>query len=119
MIINVQTGQYRSRSLRPGVRRRVVARRRREMSPELRRAAGITLGAGLFVLLAGGCFLHWITAGESMRIKQLQAVTVTLDSANIELRAKKAALLSSKHIEAVAAVRLGLHAPVDGQYHRL
>ena len=119
MIINVQTGQYRSQRLRPGLRRRVVVRRNREMSPALRRAVGITLGAGLFCLLAGGCFFHWITASESMRIKQLQAVTVTLDSANIELRAQKETLLSPRHIEAVAAVRFGLHAPVAGQVHRL
>ncbi len=119
MIINVQTGQYRSRALRPGLRRRVVARRTREMSPELRRAAGITLCVGLFVLLAGGSFFHWISIKESSQISQLQAATAALDSANIELRARKAGLLAPKHIEAVAAVRFGLHAPVDGQYHRL
>ena len=119
MIINVQTGQYRSRSLRAGLRRRAAVRRSREMSPELRRSIGITLCAALFVLLAGGWFFHWTSGHESRRIEELQAVTAALDSANIELRARKAGLLAPKHIEAVAVVRFGLHSPVDGQYHRL
>ncbi len=119
MIIHAQTGQYRSRTLRPGLRRRVAARQTEEMSSELRRAVGITLCTALFFLLAGGWFFHWITVGESLRTEQLQAVTASLDTANINLRAKKAGLLSPKHIEAVAAVRFGLHAPVSGQVHRL
>ncbi len=94
MIIHAQTGQYRSRTLRPGLRRRVAARRTEEMSPELRRAVGITLCTALFFLLAGGWFFHWITVGESLRTEQLQAVTASLDTANINLRAKKAGLLS-------------------------
>ncbi|RUM40094.1 MAG: hypothetical protein DSY57_00250 [Desulfobulbus sp.] len=119
MIIHAQTGQYRSRVLRPGLRRRVAVRRTEEMSAELRRAVGITICAALFFLLAGGRFFHWITENEYRQVEQLHAVSASLDSANITLRAKKAGLLSPKHIEAVAAVRFGLHVPVSGQVHRL
>ena len=119
MIIHAQTGQYRSRTLRPGLRRRVAARRMPEMSAELRQAVGITLCVALFFLLAGGQFFHWVTGNDFQQVEQLHAVSASLDSANITLRAKKAGLLSPKHIEAVAAVRFGLHAPVSGQVHRL
>ncbi|HHD56631.1 MAG TPA: hypothetical protein ENK89_02995 [Desulfobulbaceae bacterium] len=119
MIIHAQTGQYRSRTLRPGLRRRAAVRRTEEMSAQLRRAVGITICVAFFVFLTGGMFFHWITGNEYQQVEQLHAVSASLDSANINLRAKKAGLLSPKHIEAVAAVRFGLHAPVAGQVHRL
>ncbi len=119
MITHVQPGRYRSRILRPGLRRRVAARRTEEMSMELRRAVGITLCVALFFLLAGGQFFHWIIKNDYRQVDQLHAVAASLDSANITLRAKKAGLLSPKHIEAVAAVRFDLHVPVSGQVHRL
>ncbi len=119
MIINAQTSQYRCRAMRPGLRQQVSARPAKKMSPEMRQAVALTLGTALFLVLAGGQFFHWIAQNDYLQVAQLQAVSASLDSANINLRAKKAGLMSPKHIEAVAAVRLDLHAPTPGQVHRL
>lgn len=119
MIINVQTSQYRCRTMRPGLRQRVSARPAKRMSMEMRQAVSLTLGIALFLVLAGGQFFHWIAQNDYRQVVQLQAVSASLDSANINLRARKAGLMSPKHIEAVAAVRLDLHAPTSGQVHRL
>ncbi len=119
MMINAQTGSYRYRAIRPGVRQRVIAGRPERMSPALRQAVAVTLGAALFFVLTIGQLFNWMTMNDYRQVEQLQAVSRSLGAVNINLRAKKAGFMAPKHIEAVAAVRLGLHAPTSGQVHRL
>jgi len=119
MIVNAQVNQYRVRTLRPGMRQRVAAGRTATMSPSLRRAFMLVLATAAVVFLAGGQCLHWAVAHQYCQVEQIRAISAQLESDNIKLRAKRAGLLSPDHIEALAAVRLGLHAPVKGQVHRL
>jgi len=70
MIIHAQTGQYRSRVLRPGLRRRVAVRRTEEMSAELRRAVGITICAALVFFLPAASFF---TGSLKMSIGRLSS----------------------------------------------
>ncbi len=119
MIVNAHVHQYRVRSMRPGMRQRVAAGRATVMSPSLRRAIMLVLAVAAVVLVAAGQCLHWAVVRQYEQVEQVRAISAQIESANIELRARRAGMLSPAHIEALAAVRLGLHAPVKGQVHRL
>jgi len=119
MIINAQANQYRARTLRPGIRQRVAADRTGTMSASLRRALLLVLASAVVVVLVVGQLLHWGVVRQYRQVEQLRAVSARLETDNINLRAKRAGLMSPAHIEALAAVRLGLHAPARGQVHHL
>lgn len=119
MIVNAQIRPYRCRTGTAGIRQRVAVNHSSEMSVELRRAVVLVLCAALFSVVACGQFLHWRIANDSQVVEQLQAVSSDLAAENMNLLARRARLMSPEHIEAVAAVRLGLHEPGKDQVHRL
>lgn len=119
MIVNAQVRPYRCRTGTVGMRRRVAAHNTGEMSAPMRRAVIIVLCVALFLVVAIGQFLHWRIMQGARVVEQMQAVSSSLNAENVHLLARRARLMSPEHIEAVAAVRLGLHVPGKGQVHRL
>jgi len=120
MIVNAQARPYRYRTITSGFRQRSsVGRRTQEMSVAFRRAVGITLCAAFVLVFACGQFFHWMIMKDYQEISQLQVIATDLGTANINELAKRAKLMSPQHVEAVAAVRLDLHAPTKGQIHNL
>jgi len=119
MIVHAQPNQYRVRTLRPGRGQRVAGGRSAAMSPALRRAATLVLATAAVVLLAAGQCLHWAVVRQYHQVERLRARSAQLEAANSTLRANRANLFSPAHIEALAAVRLGLHTPTKGQVHHL
>ena len=119
MIVNAQVRPYRCQAGTLGRRRRVSANTAGALSVRLRRAVIIALCAALFLVVACGQLFHWRIMSAHQTTQQLQSVSVALDAENANLLAQRARLMSRKHVEAVAAVRLDLHAPVQGQVHRL
>jgi hypothetical protein len=119
MIVNAQTRPYRRQAKTMGIHQRVAANHADEMSVPLRRAVIIALCTALFLVVACGQFLHWRIMSGHQAVTQLQSASSALSVENINLLATRARLMSSEHIEAVAAVRLDLHVPGKGQVHRL
>jgi hypothetical protein len=64
-------------------------------------------------------FLHWRIDNNRATLDQLQSVRRDVGSKNISLLAARARLMSTGHVEAVAAARLQLYRPEKGQQHRL
>jgi hypothetical protein len=79
----------------------------------------LVLASAVAIVLVVGQFLHWGVVRQYNQVEQLRTVSAQLETDNINLRARRAGLMSPAHIEALAAVRLGLHAPVKGQVHHL
>jgi len=89
------------------------------MSVAFQRAVGIILCSAFVLVLACGQIFHWAIAKDYREIGRLQIVASQLGTENINRLAKRAQLISPRHIEAVAAVRFDLHAPTEGQVHHL
>ncbi len=119
MIVNAQVRPYRFQAGTLGRRRRVSAKTAGAMSVRLRRAVIMALCAALFLVVACGQLLHWRIMSAYLATEQLQSVSAVLGTENVNLLAERVCLMSRKHVEAVASVRLGLRAPVKGQVHRL
>ena len=119
MIVNAQARPYRYRAMSAGFRRHPAAGRAKEMSVVFRRAVGITLCAACMLVLACGQIFHWAIVKDYHEIDQLRVVSSEFGTENINRLAKRAQLISPKHIEAVAAVRFDLHVPTEGQVHHL
>lgn len=119
MIGNMQSRSYRCQTMATGLRQDIASGHTKEMSAQLRRAMCIVLGVALFIVLACGQFFHWKIMVSEQVVDQVQVEASTLGTENINLLAKRARLLSPAHVEAMAAVRLGLHAPAKSQVHRL
>jgi len=119
MIVHAQVNQYRSRTLRPGIRQRVAAARDKAMSASLRRAMLLVLVSAAVVVITVGQLLHWAVVRQYHQVEQARALGSQLETTNINLRARKAGIMAPAHIEALAAVRLGLHTPDKGQVHHL
>jgi len=64
-------------------------------------------------------FFHWQIMRGDGTAAHLEAVSVDLQNENSALLAQKNRLLSTSHVQALAAARLALHEPGKGQVHRL
>lgn len=89
------------------------------MSVEFRRFVCVILCVAFVLVLGCGQIFHWTIVKNCQKIDQLQMVSSELGTENINRLAKRAQLMSPKHVEAVAAVRFDLHAPTKGQVHHL
>jgi len=117
MIINVQANQFRNRPVQAvGIPARD---RNSEMSPALKQAMLSAVFVTVLITLAISQVIGWQVHRVENRRQLLQERADSLNSEQINLLARRAKLLSPGYIEAVAAVRLGLHAPDKGQVHRL
>ncbi len=117
MMQNIRT--FRAPVTTLGMRQRVVSRRQEPMSRDLVRAIAIVV---VMAVMAVGCisqFIHWRYESDLETLAQLQSVRKTMGTENINVLAARARLLSKSHVEAVAAARLQLFRPEDGQLHHL
>ena len=116
MMINVQANHYRNRSVGAVG---LGASRTQEISRPLKRAMLIAAGVAVFAVLALSQVIAWQVGRIMDHQEILQEKTDSLNSEQINLLARRAKLRSPEHVEALAAVRLGLRVPADSQVHRL
>lgn len=119
MFVNAQIRPYGCQANIMGRSQRVAASHAGETSVQLRRVIIFSLCAALFLVMACGQFLHWRIMSSHQAAEQLQSASLVLNVDCLNLLAKRARLLTPEHVQAVAAVRLDLHVPGQGQVHRL
>lgn len=101
-----------------GIRQHVLSGEE-ALSGNMIRPMAVVLLVAITVVFIMSQFFHWRIGHERTTLEQLQSVRRDVGSENIRLLAARAGLMSTGHVEAVAAVRLQLYHPETGQLHRL
>ena len=116
MIQNIRT--FRTPAAALGMRQHVSSAEE-SLSGNMIRPMAVVLLAAITIVFIMSQFFHWRIGHERATLEQLQSVRRNVGTENISLLAARARLMSTSHVEAVAAVRLQLYRPETGQLHRL
>ena len=110
-----QSGPYRIRVAQLGWRQRITSQPLSQASTLLKRLLALLAAGTLILILLSTVILHSLMVRTKTEMARLEEAHTQLAMENIRLKAVRARFFSPDHLREVAAARLRLHPPAQGQ----